>query len=282
LARRAAVLDETASGRSPGSSRLGPRLRWTVVWTRAVVGPAWRRAAATWLGCAIVAAVVFGPRAMQPADLTGLVLHNTGAAVVLGLMWVLLFVPTARLIVRPPADYLYSLPGAPRAAQLVGAIALLGLQLPWVALWILGEGARGAAIVLATTVVVGAMARWRPPRRRSRLPAWPSAGAALRLPIAMVSNVAQALRTMKDTGFWIFGLDSAGEESVFTAKWAKRTALVIGNETAGMRGPTRKECDVLAKIPLAAGLDSLNAAVAAGIALFEAARAVKAGPFQPK
>jgi 23S rRNA (guanosine2251-2'-O)-methyltransferase len=106
-----------------------------------------------------------------------------------------------------------------------------------------------------------------------------SAGAALRLPIAMVSNVSQALRTMKEEGFWIFGLDAAAEESVFTAKWARRTALVIGNETKGMRGPTRKECDVLARIPLAAGLESLNAAVAAGIALFEAAKALKAGPF---
>lgn len=109
-----------------------------------------------------------------------------------------------------------------------------------------------------------------------------SAGAALRLPIAMVSNVSQALRTIKDAGFWIFGLDASGVESVFETKWARRTALVIGNETNGMRGPTLKECDVLARIPLAAGLDSLNAAVAAGIALFEAAKALKAGPFQPK
>lgn len=108
-----------------------------------------------------------------------------------------------------------------------------------------------------------------------------SAGAALRLPIAMVSNVSQALRALKDAGFWIFGLDADGTDSVFTAKWAKRTVLVVGNETKGMRGPTRKECDVLAKIPLAGGLESLNAAVATGIALFEAAKAVKAGPFSP-
>jgi len=106
-----------------------------------------------------------------------------------------------------------------------------------------------------------------------------SAGAALRLPIAIVSNVAQALRTMKDEGFWIFGLDAEGSEDLFEAKWAKRTALVIGNETKGMRGPTRKECDVLARIPLAGGLESLNAAVAGSVALFEAAKALKIGPF---
>jgi len=106
-----------------------------------------------------------------------------------------------------------------------------------------------------------------------------SAGAALRLPIAMVSNVAQALRTIKEHGFWIFGLDADGPENVFAAKWAKRTALVIGNETNGMRGPTRKECDVLARIPLAGGLESLNAAIAGSVALFEAARSLKLGPF---
>jgi 23S rRNA (guanosine2251-2'-O)-methyltransferase len=108
-----------------------------------------------------------------------------------------------------------------------------------------------------------------------------SAGAALRLPIAMVSNVAQALRTIKEAGFWIYGLDADGQDNAFGVKWAKRTALVIGNETKGMRGPTHKECDVLVKIPLANGLESLNAAVAASVALFEVAKTLKVGPFSP-
>jgi hypothetical protein len=156
------------------------RRLWITVWTRAVVVPAWRRAVATWIGCAIVAAVVFGPTAMRPSDLTGVVLHAPGAAAVLGATWLLVFAPTARLIVRPSAGYLYSLPGAPGTALLVGAAALVALQLPWIALWVAGEGALGVAVALATTLVVAGVARWQPPRRRPRTPAWRRAGAALR------------------------------------------------------------------------------------------------------
>jgi hypothetical protein len=101
-------------------------LRWLGVWTRVVVVPAWRRALAAWLGLAIVAAVVFGPTAMHPSDLTGLALHDPGVGLALGVTWLLVFVPTARVIVRAaPAAYLGSLPGDPRAARLVAAGALV-------------------------------------------------------------------------------------------------------------------------------------------------------------
>jgi hypothetical protein len=156
-------------------------LRWLGVWTRAVVVPAWRRALAAWLGLAIVAAVVFGPTAMHPSDLTGLALHDPGVGLALGVTWLLVFVPTARVIVRAaPAAYLSSLPGDPRAARLVAAGALVGLQLPWLALWLLGEGLVGAALVLAHTAVIVGLARWRPPRLGATVPAWRRAGEALR------------------------------------------------------------------------------------------------------
>jgi len=156
-------------------------MRWIGVWTRAVVGPAWRRAVAAWIGCAIVAAVVFGPTAMQPADLTGLALHDPGVGLVLGATWLLVFVPTARVLVRAaPAAYLRSLPGDPRSAQLVTAAALTGLQLPWLALWTLGEGLLGVAIVLANTVVIVVVASLRLPSPRATFPAWQHSGEALR------------------------------------------------------------------------------------------------------
>jgi hypothetical protein len=168
--------------RSTGLGQPGPRheWRWLAVWTRAVVVPAWRRAVAAWLGCAIVAGVVFGPTGMHPADLTGLALHDPGVGIVLGATWLLVFVPTARAIVAAaPAAYLQSLPGNPRGAGLITAAALLGLQLPWLALWTLGEGQRGLAIVVAITLVIAGLARWRPPRLRTRLPAWRRGGQAL-------------------------------------------------------------------------------------------------------
>jgi hypothetical protein len=145
------------------------------------VVPAWRRAVAAWIGCAIVAAVVFGPTGMHASDLTGLALRDPGVGLVLAVTWLLVFAPTARMIVRAaPAAYLHSLPGDPWGARVVAAGALIGLQLPWLALWILGDGLRGAVVVLATTAVSVALACWRPPAVRARFPSWRREGEALR------------------------------------------------------------------------------------------------------
>jgi hypothetical protein len=159
----------------------GSAARWLAVWTRAVVVPAWRRAIALWIGCAIVAAVVFGPNGMRPKDLTGLALGDPGVGAVLAAIWLLGFAPTARLIVRPPAAaYLASLPGAPRAARLIATAALVGLQLPWLALWLIGDGLRGAVVVAATALIAAGLGRIQRPSRRTRPPRWRRAGQALR------------------------------------------------------------------------------------------------------
>lgn len=98
-----------------------------------------------------------------------------------------------------------------------------------------------------------------------------SAGAVFHVPVAMCGNVAQALRDLRDAGFWTYGLDAAGEQNVFEANWADRCAIVMGNETKGLRPGVQKACDVIVRIPLAKGMESLNVSVAAGIALFQAA-----------
>jgi 23S rRNA (guanosine2251-2'-O)-methyltransferase len=98
-----------------------------------------------------------------------------------------------------------------------------------------------------------------------------SAGTVFRVPIVNCPNMARALGTLREAGFWIYGLDGAGEESVFDLPWADRTVVVLGNETGGLRPVVRKACDALVRIPLAGGLDSLNVAVAGGVALFQAA-----------
>lgn len=175
------MIDAIASLRSEARQpTAGATWRWLKVWFRTVVVPAGLRAAATWLGCAVVAAVVFGPTAMHPSDVTGLALRDLGTGLVLGMTWLLMFVPTARTIVRPADGYLRSLPGDPGAARLVGGLALIVLQLPWLVLWIAGEGLLGAAIVLATTIAAVALASWRPPTRRPSFPVWRQPGAALR------------------------------------------------------------------------------------------------------
>lgn len=168
----------------PGSRELRAippaSIAWIRAWLRAVIGPAYRRAGAAWVGCAFVVAIAFGPTAMTPHDLTQLALHEPGVAGVLGATWLLIFVPTARLIIRPSAAYLASLPGDTRATTLISALALIGLQLPWLVLWIWGEGARGAALVGAMTLVIAALARWQPPIAAPSTPRWRTSGQALR------------------------------------------------------------------------------------------------------
>lgn len=142
-----------------------PRSSW--VWSRAVVGPAARRAAPMWIGSGIVGIVVFGPTGMRPRDLTDLALRAPAVGLVLVTTWALLFLPTARVIVRADAArYLRALPVRRWPAFAIGATALVGLQLPWLAVWLLGAGALGGLVIaLVTGLVVGlALVRARPPR----------------------------------------------------------------------------------------------------------------------
>ena len=96
-----------------------------------------------------------------------------------------------------------------------------------------------------------------------------SAGAIFHIPIVKSSSLQQDLRLLKDNDFWIYGLEMSGESNVFTEKWARRSAIVIGNEHAGSRPVTRKLFDLSVRIPMAGNFDSLNAAIAAGIVLFQ-------------
>lgn len=155
-------------------------MRWMTVWTRAVIVPAARRAGALWIGSGVVAAVVFGPTGMHPHDLTGLALGVVPVGVALALTWLLLFLPTARVIVRADAaSYLHALPGPRITPALTATVALVALQLPWLVLWLVGDGACGVAIVGAWTIAIALVASWRPRRRRVTDPRWRSGGRAL-------------------------------------------------------------------------------------------------------
>jgi hypothetical protein len=155
-------------------------LTWLDVWVRAVIVVAWRRAAAVWVGCGIVAALVFGPTGMHPADLTSLALHAPAVGAVLGVTWLLVFVPVARVIVHADgAVYLRALPAPTYAPLAIAAGALVFLQLPWALVWIVGDGVRGLAIVVGLTLVIVLLARWRPRRPRASWPAWRHDGTAL-------------------------------------------------------------------------------------------------------
>jgi 23S rRNA (guanosine2251-2'-O)-methyltransferase len=99
-----------------------------------------------------------------------------------------------------------------------------------------------------------------------------SAGAMEHADIYMITNTAALLRALKEKGVWVFGLDADGDRSLFDADLKGPVALVIGGENKGVRPLVKKECDFLVSIPNKSRINSLNASVAGGIAMYEALR----------
>ncbi len=100
-----------------------------------------------------------------------------------------------------------------------------------------------------------------------------SAGALEIIRTSKVGNMTQALETLKEKGFWIYGTDMHSKKKYFDPSiYDRPVALIIGSEGKGMRPAIKKHCDELIKIPMRGSLDSLNASVSAGIILFEIMR----------
>jgi 23S rRNA (guanosine2251-2'-O)-methyltransferase len=101
-----------------------------------------------------------------------------------------------------------------------------------------------------------------------------SAGATERAKIARVTNLARTLGQLRERGMQIVGLAGQGDSALDALPYeAVGRVIVIGSEGEGLRRLTRESCDVLARVDLAGAFESLNASVAAGIALYESARA---------
>jgi 23S rRNA (guanosine2251-2'-O)-methyltransferase len=166
-----------------------------------------------------------------------------------------------------PYDYAHPddlLAAAADAGQLPLIAALDGITDPRN----LGAVVRSAAAFGAHGVVV-------PARRGAGVTAgaWKaSAGALARLPVARAANLARALQSYRDAGVFVAGLDAAGETAIRDLDLATAPlVLVIGSEGRGLSRIVTQACDVLVRIPIAARTESLNAGVAAGIALYEVA-----------
>jgi 23S rRNA (guanosine2251-2'-O)-methyltransferase len=99
-----------------------------------------------------------------------------------------------------------------------------------------------------------------------------AAGAAETVPLATVTNLARALKLLKEAGQWIVGADMAGEKLAWQADLAGSTAIVMGGEGDGLRELTRKSCDLLVRLPQAGTVESMNVSVACGMLLYEAVR----------
>jgi len=134
----------------------------------------------------------------------------------------------------------------------------------------LGAVARSAAAFGADGVLV--------PSRRSAgvtAGAWKSsAGALARLPVARAVNLTRALETYKEAGLFVVGLDATGDVSVRDMAVADGPlVIVVGSEGRGLSRVVANACDLLAHIPMTSATESLNAGVAASIALYEVAAA---------
>ena len=99
-----------------------------------------------------------------------------------------------------------------------------------------------------------------------------SAGATSHMPIARVTNIAQTLDELKKANIWIVGTDMQAEKKYFEHDYRGAVAVVIGSESSGMRRLVKEKCDFLVSIPMHGKIASLNASVAGGLVLFEAAK----------
>ena len=98
-----------------------------------------------------------------------------------------------------------------------------------------------------------------------------SAGAVAHMKIARVTNINNAIKQLQDAGVWVYALDMDGQE-ITEANLTGAVALVVGSEGDGISTYTKKCCDGVVSLKLKGRVNSLNASVACGIAVYEVLR----------
>ena len=97
-----------------------------------------------------------------------------------------------------------------------------------------------------------------------------SAGAVEYVPVARVSNISQAVVTLKRSGVWVIGIDPTGKIEYSQVDFRLATAIVVGGEGKGLSDLVKKRCDSVASIPMRGKITSLNASIAAALVMYEA------------
>src|SRR5215471_2469768 len=116
------------------------------------------------------------------------------------------------------------------------------------------EDPHNLGAIIRTVHAAGADAVVIPERRAAGLTetvAKAAAGALEHLPIVRVGNLNRTLESLKEQGYWIYGVDERGTELYSAVKWASPAAIVLGAEGHGLHEQVRKKCDVLVRIPMA-------------------------------
>lgn len=98
-----------------------------------------------------------------------------------------------------------------------------------------------------------------------------SCGAVEYVPVARVTNITQTIKALKEQGIWIIGTDM-GAPVYYEANLTGNIAIVIGNEGDGIGRLVKENCDMMISLPMLGQVDSLNAAVAGSIVMYEVVR----------
>lgn len=168
----------------------------------------------------------------------------------------------------PPFDYAHPddlLAAAQDSGEPALIVALDGVTDP-----------RNLGAVIRSAAAFGANGVLVPQRRSAGITAvvWrTSAGTAARLPIALATNLTRTLRSYASEGLMVVGLDADSDDTIDDLTLATSPlVVVVGSEGRGLSRLVRDTCDQTLSIPMSAGVESLNASVAAGVLLAEVAR----------
>ncbi|MCQ9368949.1 23S rRNA (guanosine(2251)-2'-O)-methyltransferase RlmB [Brevibacterium sp. 50QC2O2] len=135
---------------------------------------------------------------------------------------------------------------------------------------------RNLGAIVRSTAAFGGHGVIIPERRAASMTAaaWKtSAGAASRIPVAQVVNLARALQELKKQGVFVLGLDMDGDVELPSLSFAKEPiCIVVGSEGKGISRLIGDICDQIVSIPISAATESLNAGIAAAVTLYEVAK----------
>ncbi|MFZ2501025.1 MAG: RNA methyltransferase, partial [Minisyncoccia bacterium] len=95
-----------------------------------------------------------------------------------------------------------------------------------------------------------------------------SAGMAFRIPLVSIGNVNNAIKVLKEKGFWVYGLAMDGTAALGAEAFDTPSAFIVGNEGVGIREKTLEHCDVTLNVPMHPRTESLNAAVSAAVVFY--------------
>ncbi|NYE19542.1 23S rRNA (guanosine(2251)-2'-O)-methyltransferase RlmB [Microbacterium immunditiarum] len=132
---------------------------------------------------------------------------------------------------------------------------------------------RNLGAIIRSTAAFGGQGVIVPQRRSASVnsAAWKtSAGAAARIPVAIAANLTTTLKEFKKQGVFVLGLDGGGDVSLPSLELADRpVVIVVGSEGKGLSRLVTETCDQIVSIPISAATESLNAGIAASVALYQ-------------